>query len=311
MRVLVAGGTGVIGRQLLPLLGEVGHDVTVLSRSPREIPGAEVVTADALDALAVRRAVRNAAPDAVVNLLTALPREIRLRRFAKEAEPTNRLRTEGMANLVEAAPDARFISESVAFAYDPGDGSTADEARPLWMHGPRVFRPTVRALASLERRTCEVGGVVLRFGHLYGPGTGFAADGIVVEQTEVGKVPIVGNGNAVFSFLHTHDAATAIVAALDKPVTGALNVVDDNPTHARDWLPELARIIGAPPPKHVPVTLARLAVGGWGVAYMNRLVGADNSWARFTLDWRPRFESWRDGFRAELGSHPKLNPAGW
>jgi nucleoside-diphosphate-sugar epimerase len=303
MRVLVAGGTGAIGRALVPLLQEFGHDVVLLSRPGRdaEVPGVEVAEADALDPAAVRRSVHNAAPDAVVNALTAIPRPLVPRRFAGEMVMTNRLRTEGTANLVAAAGGARFVSEGLAFAYRPDGGPVADEGRAFWADGPRSFRPTVRALLELERLTGEAGGVVLRLGHLYGPGTGFAPDGGILQQLRAGRMPVVGKGNAMFSFIHTHDAATAIVAALDKPVRGALNVVDDEPTYARDWIPALAQLIGAPAPKHAPVVMARLLAGDWGVAYMNRIVGADNSRARLALDWRPRYPNWRAGFEAMLG----------
>jgi nucleoside-diphosphate-sugar epimerase len=302
MRVLVAGGTGAIGRALVPLLREVGHDVVVLARpGGAAVPGVEIVEADALDRDAVRSAVRNAAPDTVVNVLTAIPRPLVPRRFAEEMVTTNRLRSEGTANLVAAAAGVRLVSEGLAFAYRPAGGPVADESRPFWTDGPRSFRPTIRALLELERLTGEAGGVVLRLGHLYGPGTGFAPDGGVLRQLRVGRMPVVGTGSAMFSFIHTHDAATAIVAALDKPVRGALNVVDDEPTYARDWIPGLARLIGAPAPKHAPVLLARLLAGDWGVAYLNSIVGADNSRARLALDWRPRYTNWRAGFAAMLG----------
>jgi len=311
MRVLVAGGTGVIGRQLLPLLGEIGSEVIVLARSTSrvDVPGAQVVEADALDRSAVAAAVRNAAPDAIVNLLTAIPPSLDPRHFARQMALTNRLRSEGTANLVAATRGARFVSAGVAYAYRPAGGRVADESRPLWTDGPRSFRAAARALIELERLTAEADGTVVRLGHLYGPGTAFAPDGAFVAHVAAGRVPIVGKGNAMFSFLHTHDAATAIVAALDKPVRGALNVVDDEPAPVRQWLPELARIVGAAPPKHVPVALAWLAAGGWGVAYMNRIVGADNCRARLSLDWRPGFATWRTGFAAELGGRA-FEPAG-
>jgi nucleoside-diphosphate-sugar epimerase len=312
MRVLVAGGTGVVGRQLLPLLREVGHDVTVMTRpgSDNEVPGAEVVHADALDRGAVAAAVRVAAPDAIVNALTAIPRPLVPKRFAEEMELTNRLRSQGTANLVAAAGAARLVCEGLAFAYDPAGGPVADESRPFWVDGPRSFRPTIKALRELERLTGEANGVVLRLGHLYGPGTGFAPDGGITRQLAAGKMPIVGKGNAMFSFIHAHDAATAIVAALDRPVGGALNVVDDDPTYARVWIPELARILDAPAPKHVPAFVARFVAGDWGVAYMNRIAGADNSRARLALDWRPSYESWRSGFEATLGSGARSHAAG-
>ncbi|MGI3782916.1 MAG: NAD-dependent epimerase/dehydratase family protein, partial [Janthinobacterium lividum] len=216
---------------------------------------------------------------------------------------TNRLRTEGTRNLLDAAREAgarRVISQGLAYAYDPTSRTTADEDQPLWRRAPRQFGPVLTALIELEQITADVGGLVLRFGHLYGPGSAFAADGSVTRAVAAAKMPVVGDGGAVFSFTHVHDAATAVVAALDKDCHGALNVVDDDPAPVRVWLPELARLVGAPDPKRVPAALARLAVGGWGVAFMTRLRGADNARARLRLDWRPRYASWRDGFAAEL-----------
>lgn len=302
MKVLVAGATGVIGRQLVPLLEAVGHEVVPLVRpgtTPRHA-GTRVAAADALDGPAVRDAVGRVAPDAVVDLLTAIPRAIDPRRLARDMAMTNRLRTEGLANLIAAAPDARLLVESLAYAYRPTPGHPADEDQPLWTDGPRQFRPVAAALVEHERLARDAGASVLRFGHLYGPGTSCAADGSFVGQLRAGKVPIVGAGASVFSFTHTRDAATAVVAALDKPVIGPLNIVDDAPAPAHEWMPELARLVGAPAPKRVPPALARLAVGGWGVAFMTALAGADNHRARMHLDWRPGHPSWRDGFAAEL-----------
>jgi nucleoside-diphosphate-sugar epimerase len=311
MRVLVAGATGVIGSRLAPLLTAVGHDVVGLARSrgrtkELERAGVEVVVADALDPSGLRQAVRRAAPDAVVHLLTAIPAEINPKKMARDFAITDRLRTEGTRNMIDAARDAgatRFIVQGLAYAYDPADG-LADEDAPLWRDPPRQFAPVLDALVEMERLTAEAGGLVLRFGHLYGPGSAFAADGPYVRQIRAGKLPIVGGGTAVFSFTHAHDAATAIVSALDKDVTGALNVVDDSPARVREWVPRLAEILGAPAPGHAPAALARLAVGGWGVAFMTRLRGADNARARLRLNWRPRYASWADGFAAELAGDP-------
>jgi nucleoside-diphosphate-sugar epimerase len=104
----------------------------------------------------------------------------------------------------------------------------------------------------------------------------------------------------VFSFIHVDDVATAVLAALDRDVPGLLNVVDDDPAPIRDWLPEMAALLHAPRPRHVPAALVRLAAGGWGVAYLGALRGADNARARLALDWRPRHRSWRAGFAHEL-----------
>lgn len=308
MRVLVAGGSGVIGRKLLPLLASVGHDVFVLARSSSrasqlERTGAKVVTGDALDNQAVQRAVEQAGPDAIVNMLTAIPAEVNPRKLSTDFAQTNLLRTTGTANLIEAGKRAgvqQVISQGLAYAYEPGGAGLANEDTPFWSRPPKQFVPVLAALKELEQRTGDAGGLVLRFGHLYGPGSIYAADGSFVRQVKAGKVPVVGGGTATFSFTHSHDAATAIVAALDKSASGALNIVDDSPAQVSEWLPALAEMLGAKKPSGAPAALARMAVGGWGVAYMTQLRGADNARAKLTLDWRPRYASWRDGMAAEL-----------
>ncbi|MFD9790006.1 NAD-dependent epimerase/dehydratase family protein [Streptomyces sp. NPDC059070] len=308
MRVLVAGATGVIGRALVPLLTSVGHEVTGLSRSADRAAalaraGATSVVADALDPGALDRAVREAAPDAVVHLLTAIPAELNPRTMPRQFALTDRLRTEGTRNLIAAARAAgasRIIAQSVAFAYDPDGEGLANEDTPLWHNPPKQFRHALAAVRELEARTGDAGGLVLRFGHLYGPGSAFDTDGQFVRQIEAGRMPLVGGGPATFSFTHAQDAASAVAAALDKDVTGVLNIVDGDPARVSVWLPELARLLGAPAPKRLPTFLARLAVGGWGTAYLTRLRGADNARARLSLDWRPRHTSWRTGFEVEL-----------
>ena len=306
MRVLVAGATGVIGNRMVPLLAAVGHEVLGLARpggdtTRLEAAGARAVVADALDRDGLRRVVRQAAPDAVVNMLTAIPAEIDPKHLARDFALTNRLRTEGTRNLIDAAGAARVISQGLAYGYQPGQG-LADEDAPLWGTGtPKQFVPVLDALVELERLTTQAGGLVLRLGHLYGPGSIYAADGSFVQQVRAGKVPLVGGGNAVFSFTHADDVAAAVAAALDKAdLAGVLNVVDDTPQSLNEWLPHLAGILGAPEPKKAPAALARLAVGSWGVAFMNRLRGADNARARLRLDWRPRYASVAEGFAAEL-----------
>ena len=310
MRVLVAGATGVLGRQLVPLLSSVGHDVVGLARSAGRADalaeaGARLVTADALDAAALRRAVLEAEPEAVVHLLTAIPADFHPRRLDEAFRTTNRLRTEATRTLVDAAAAVgarRFVSQGVAFAYDPAGPSTATEDEPLWREPPRVAAPLVDALRELERRTADAGGLTLRLGHLYGPGTVYDRDGAITTIVRARRLPLVGGGGALFSFTHTHDAATAVVTALDRDLAGVLNVVDDEPVPVATWLPEFARMLGAPPPRRVPTALARLAVGPWGTAWMTRLRGADNARARLSLDWRPGYPSWREGFERELGA---------
>jgi nucleoside-diphosphate-sugar epimerase len=212
---------------------------------------------------------------------------------------TSQLRTRGTANLLAAAGGARLIAEGVAYAYDPAGSPVKDEDAPLWRDPPGQFAPVVDALRDLERRVAAAGGLVLRLGHLYGPGSSFSPHGGFTRQLRAGRVPVVGDGGALFSFTHANDAASAILAAVDHPAArGALNVVDDQPALVREWLPAMAAMLGAPAPRHVPAWLARLFVGGWGVAYMTALAGASNLRAREELDWKPTYSSWRDGLAA-------------
>jgi nucleoside-diphosphate-sugar epimerase len=304
MRVVVAGATGVIGRQAVPLLVAAGHEVVALSRRPKEsaTAGVRTVAVDALDPAALGRAVREAKPDAVVHLLTAIPARLDPRRMERDFAVTNRLRTEGTRTLMGAAYDAgagRFLAQGVAFSYDPAPGLAAEDA-PLWQNPPSSFASTMDALKTLEQLTTAADGLVLRFGHLYGPGTSYASDGAAVRQIRARRMPVVGDGSGAFSFTHTYDAASAVVAALAAPeVKGALNIVDDDPTLLREWLPFLAALLGAPTPQKVPTVLARIAAGSWGAAFMTRLRGATNARAKAELDWAPRYASWRDGFAAE------------
>ncbi len=308
MRILLAGATGVIGRQTVPVLAAAGHQVIGLARTPARLPDAEVVVADALDAAAVADAVGSAAPDAIVHMLTAIPDPVDPRHLARDMALTNRLRTQGTANLLAAAGGARIIAQGVAYAYDPAGSPVKDEDAPPWRDPPTQFAPVVAALGDLERRVASAGGLVLRLGHLYGPGSSYAPDGGLTRQLRAGKMPLVGDGASMFSFIHAHDAATAILAAIEHPAaSGVLNIVDDQPTLVHDWLPEMAAMLGAPAPRHVPAWLARLLVGGWGVAYMTGLAGASNLRARQQLDWKPTYSSWRDAAATRDG--PRTGPA--
>ena len=303
MRVLLAGATGVIGRQAVPVLTAAGHQVIGLTRAPARLTDAEVVAADALDATAVAGAVRWAAPDVIVHMLTAIPDPVDPRHLARDMALTNRLRTQGTANLLAAAGGARVIAQGVAYAYDPAGSPVKVEDAPLWHHPPSQFAPVVAAADEQERRVTAAGGLVLRLGHLYGPGSSYAPDGGLARRLRGGRLPLIGDGASMFSFIHAHDAATAILAAVDHPAaSGVLNVVDDQPTLVHDWLPEMAAMLGGPAPRHVPAWLAWLFVGGWGVAYMTGLAGASNAHACQQLDWKPTYSGWRDGLAADLGS---------
>ncbi|MGC9544084.1 NAD-dependent epimerase/dehydratase family protein [Streptomyces sp. UG1] len=304
MRVLVAGATGVIGHPLVGALRARGHEVSALVRDASRAPEADrVVVADALDREAVLSAVSAARPEAVVHQLSAL-------RLLRDDPPaafaqTARLRTEGTANLVEAARAAgarRLVAQSIAFAAAPGGAPVLDEDAPLYVDAPDPgWAATVRAVAELERLVSGSGlaGVVLRYGTLYGPGTAYARDGGTGLRVLAGKLPLPEGGAGITSFLHVDDAVQAAVAAVESEATGVFHVTDDDPAPAAQWLPHYASALGAPPPRTVPAALAPRLLGWFMAHQLTEAHGAANDRARTALGFKPLHPSWRDGLGEE------------
>ena len=309
MRVFLAGATGAIGAPLLRLLVSEGHEVTGMTRSPDKAAtlragGAEAVVADALDAGAVTSAVVAARPEAIVHQLTAIPPRLDPRKIVRDFALTDRLRTEGTRNLVAAAQQAgasRIVAQSIAFAYAPGPpGAVHVEDDPLIADPPAQFKRSAAAIAELERTVLGAGGLVLRYGYFYGPGTSISAAGSLGEEVARRRLPVVGGGNGVWSFIHVQDAARATAAALTNGSSGVYNIVDDEPAPVREWVPALAAALGARPPRRVPAWLARPLAGEYGVMTMTRAQGASNARAKRGLGWSPRHASWREGFQNAL-----------
>ncbi len=311
MRVYLAGATGVIGSRLLPALLAAGHEVTAATRSRErlaalESAGASATLADALDAEGLSASVARARPQAVIHELTSIPARINPRTLERDFALNDRLRVDGTANLVAAARAAgceRILAQSIAFSYAPGaPGAVHDEQDALLSgeQAPRAYRRSARAVQELERSVLGAAGVVLRYGYFYGPGSAISREGSMGVDVLHRRLPLVGGGAGVWSFIHVDDAARATVAALRADGPAVYNIVDDEPAAVAHWLPALARALGARPPRRVPAALARLLAGEYGVAIMTRAQGASNERARRELDWRPRFASWREGFRSAL-----------
>jgi nucleoside-diphosphate-sugar epimerase len=309
MRVFLAGATGVIGRRLLPQLLAAGHDVTGMTRSPERAEqvraaGASAAIADALDADAVAAAVAEARPQAVIHQLTALPARIDPRRIERDFVLNDRLRREGTRILVKAARAGgatRLLAQSIAFVYEPGPpGTIHDEADPLVLDPPPSFARTAQAVKDLEDSVLAAGGLVLRYGYFYGPGSAISGHGSMAQDVRRRRMPILGRGQGVWSFVHVDDAAAATVAALTRGSSGTFNIVDDEPARVSQWLPALAKALGAPRPLRVPTWLARPLAGSYGVATMTLAQGASNARAGRELGWRPSLPSWREGFRSAL-----------
>ena len=310
MRVFVAGASGAIGRVLVPMLIEAGHEVIGTSRTTEGLDtlhaqGAGAVELDVFDRDAVFAAVRDAAPDAVIHQLTAIPARLDPRRISRDFMMTDRLRTEGTRHLLAAALQAgaaRLLAQSIAFAYAPGPpGTIHGEDDPLMSDPPAQFRRSAAAIAELERLVIGAGGLALRYGYFYGPGTAISRDGSLAREVARRRMPIVGGGGGVWSFIQVADAARATVAALSRGQAGAYNVVDDEPARVSEWLPALAQALGAKPPRSVPAWLARPLAGEYGLLTMTRAQGASNARAKAELGWRPQPASWREGFRTALG----------
>jgi nucleoside-diphosphate-sugar epimerase len=304
--VFVAGATGVIGRRLLPALRTAGHEPIAMTRSPDKAAtlraqGIEAVVCDAYDADGLTRAVADARPDQIVHALTDLPEEINMRRFERDVQSTGRLRREGTRNLLAAARAAGvrgIVAESIAFIYAPEGDRVKDEDAPLAI---ATLPSAAEPIADLERQVLEAGGIVLRYGQLYGPGTGFAKDGAWAANLRRRRLPIVGAGSGVFSFLHVDDAASATVAALGREGPATYNVVDDDPAPIHEWAPVYARAVDAPKPWHAPAWVGRLAAGRIAVEMMQELRGASNARIKRELGWEPTYASWREGFQTALG----------
>jgi nucleoside-diphosphate-sugar epimerase len=318
MKVFIAGATGAIGRQLVPLLVARGHEVVATTRSPEKTGilramGAEPAAVDALDREAVVEAIVPAEPEAVVHQATALTGVFNLKHFSRTFEQTNRLRTIGTDNLVTAARAAgarRFVAQGFAGWPYASDGRTLrTEEDPFEPSPPKEMRSTVHALRHLETVVLgaeDLEGIVLRYGGFYGPGTSLGDGGAMVEGVRKRQLPIVGDGAGETSFLHVADAAAATVAALERGAPGVYNVVDDEPAPSSQWIPELAKAVGAKPPRHVPVWLAKPLIGEAGVWLMTKAPGASNAKAKTELAWTPRYASWRIGFREGLRAEGAL-----
>jgi nucleoside-diphosphate-sugar epimerase len=270
--------------------------------------GAEPVIADGLDRAAAVAAVRDARPDVVVNQMTALSTAKDMKHFDSDFAFTNRLRTEGNDHLLEGAIAGgarRFITQSFGnWNYARTGSGPKSEEDPLDPDPPANQRESVAAMRHMEAAVTGaegIEGVVLRYGNFYGPGTSFEPGGLITEMVRKRRMPIVGDGAGIWSFIHTEDVVEATLMAVDRGAPGIYNVADDDPVAVRDWVPELARAIGAKAPRHVPVWLGRLAVGEVGVSLMTQIRGASNEKFKRELGWEPVFPTYREGFRNGLG----------
>ncbi|KRF38410.1 NAD(P)-dependent oxidoreductase [Terrabacter sp. Soil810] len=313
MRVLLCGATGAIGTTLGPQLVEAGHTVVGTTRheaqfATLEARGVAPLRMDGLDRDSVLAAVEQAKPDVIVHQLTSLDGGIDPKHFDRDFAVTNRLRTEGTDHLLEAAREhgvGRVVAQSfTGWTNARVDGPLADEQAGL---DPDPAPEAVETLAAIRHVEEAVGGatdldgLVLRYGGLYGPGTGVArGEEGLIDIVLKRKLPVVGRGQGLWCFVHVVDAASATVAAVERGRPGLYNIVDDEPAPVAEWLPALAEALGAKPPRRIPVWLARPLIGRHGVNLMTAARGSSNAKAKAELGWELRYPTWREGFASGL-----------
>lgn len=309
MKVFVAGATGAIGRQLVPLLVEAGHEVHGMTRHEskramlREM-GAVPVVADGLNPEEVAEAVRRAHPDVIVHQMTGFSAAAGMRNLKRSAALTNRLRTEGTDHLLSAGQAVgvrRFVAQSNFAVYERSGGPVKAEGDPLDSSPPGKLREGLGALRYLEQAVLDATwteGIVLRYGAFYGPGTNLGPDGEMTEMIRKRRFPLVGNAEGVWSFVHIADAAAATVAAVEHGDRGVFNVADDDPAPVSEWLPYLTGMLSGKEPRRIPRFVIRLVAGQAGVVMLTESRGASNAKARSELAWEPAHPSWRQGFAA-------------
>jgi 2-alkyl-3-oxoalkanoate reductase len=308
MRIFVAGATGAVGRPLVAALIAAGHSVVGLTRTPAKAEvirrmGADPVIGDGLDPATVGSAIGSARPDVIIHEMTDLSGATDLRHFDRAFAHTNELRTLGTDLLLVAAREAgvkRFIAQSYCgWTFARSGGAVKTEQDELDANPPQELRRTWEAIRYLEQTvtaSSKPEGIVLRYGALYGPDTGLFGRAMV-DQIRHRRVPLIGNGDGWWSFIHVDDAAAATVKAIERGKAGNIyNIVDDEPARVKEWLPALTQMLGAKPPFHMPAWLGRLLAGEHMVSMMTQVRAGSNAKAKSELDWRPAHPSWREGF---------------
>jgi nucleoside-diphosphate-sugar epimerase len=286
MRIFIAGGTGVIGRRLVPRLIAEGHELVVLARNPERAAaaaqlGADVVQGDALDAAQVKELVARAEPELIMHQLTDLSE--------RSPQANAQLRLDGTRNLIEAALAAdvgAIVLQSIAWVYAPGTcPATEDVPLDLATEDPHR-RFTVAAVAIMEDDAARIERcVILRNGLFYGPDSWYTPGGAMADAAHAGTLR---RGTDVTSFLHVDDAAAAAAQSLDWP-SGSYNIADDEPAAADEWVPAFCAAVGAAAPAE-----ADPDAHAWAR-------GASNARAR-ERGWAPAYPTWRRGFSVGLTS---------
>lgn len=304
MKILIIGGTGVLGLPTVASLAADGHSVRATARGAAKAAevqalGATPVDVDVFDLGSLRAAIRGT--DAVLRLTTKIPSSFAAMRSASGWAETNRLRAVSSRLIVDAMLAENvgiYVTESFYAVYADAADRVVDETYPTTDEGLAVIRAALEGEAHAERLTSAGGrGVVLRFGGIYGPQIPATREMFALVRRRM--LPLVGSGSFFFPSIHVDDAAAAIKTALDLP-PAIYNVVDDEPLRWKEFVQIMARAAGAPAPFHVPGFMGGLLMG-YPWQYLSRSLRLSNAKLKTVSLWRPHTPRARDGFAA-IGS---------
>jgi nucleoside-diphosphate-sugar epimerase len=297
MRVFIAGASGVLGRRLVRQFTARGHSVVGLARNPKaEIAvkeaGGEPSQADLFDAESLARAAQGC--DTVIHAATAIP--VKQKTTPADWAMNDRIRRKGTRCLTEAAAKIgakAYMQQSIAWVARPKDDSHFDEDSPC------VGEPGTQSAIDAENIAREAESLegftvmILRAGFFYDSES--AHTRMFADMLRKRQMPIIGRGSAAWAMIHTDDAASAYVAAAEKPASGVWHIVDNELVEVRTFLKEFAARLGAPAPRRVPAWLARWLAGEQAVEYFTRSTRTTNASFRRDFSWTARYPTYRDG----------------
>jgi nucleoside-diphosphate-sugar epimerase len=303
MKVFIAGASGVLGRRLIRQLTARGHSVIGQVRSAKaesvvKAAGGEPRHADLFDAESLSKAAEGC--DTIIHAATSIP--AKRKPAPADWAMNDHIRRKGTRCLTEAAAKIgakTYLQQSIAWVARPKDDSPFDEDSPL-VPDPSIQSAIDAEAIAREAESAEGFNVlILRGGYFYDSDSAHMR--MIAAALRKRQMPIIGGGEAMWAMIHTDDAASAYVAAAEKPRSGVWHIVDNELIEVRTFLKEFAARIGAPSPRRVPVWLAKWLAGEQAVEYFTRSTRTTNARFRRDFGWTPRYPTYREGLEQIVG----------
>jgi nucleoside-diphosphate-sugar epimerase len=297
MKVFIAGASGVLGRRLVRQFVARGHSAIGQVRGAKaesavREAGGEPRHADLFDAESLAKAAEGC--DTVIHAATAIP--TKQKTTPADWAMNDHIRRKGTRCLTEAAAKIgakTYIQQSITWVARPKDESAFDESSPV------VPEPAIRSAIDAEAIAREAESAegftvsILRGGFFYDSES--AHTRMIAGALRKRQMPIIGGGEAMWAMIHTDDAASAYVAAAEKPRSGVWHIVDNELVEVRIYLKEFAARLGAPAPRRVPVWLAKWLASEQAIAYFTKSTRTTNARFRQDFGWTPRYPTYREG----------------